>query len=270
MTRRRRTVLLVVSVAAAAGITWFALAWSNRGAREASVDEAIARQRRTSGTADDAAALLRPASGVYTYEASGTEHLSLLSTSQAWGATVPATVTHTGDGCWRFRLDYSTNHWQEQRYCPKGPHLVDAAAVQYQSFDFVAFTVGDTIEFDCTDRPVAIDLEARPGTSWRHTCTGVSPARGTRVVSSGTTTFVGRTRIAAAGSDSVATLHYRLERTLSGDQDGTEVIERWYAPDDGLLLKEHHEVTVRSPSPIGDVTYTESGTLTLRSRLVDR
>lgn len=264
----RRALAIMGAVAATGGAVWFGIEWANRGAQEAPMREAIERQRRAGGDDDGSGGFLLPAAGVYRYEAAGTEQLSLLATSQSWGATVPAAVTHDGD-CWTLRFDFSTNHWQDERYCPADRSLREVAATQFQSFDFAAFTVGDTITFSC-DPPVdAIRVEADSGDSWAHRCVGDSPARGTHVVSAGTTTFLGRDRI-DVDRRPVDAFHYRLERDLSGDQAGTELLDRWYDVTDGLLLKETRDITVRSPSPIGDVTYEESGTLTLTSRQIDR
>ncbi len=63
----------------------------------------------------------------------------------------------------------------------------------------------------------------------------------------------------------VAALHYRHDREITGDQQGTNRVEHWYEAATGLLLKGSREVEVASPSPIGDIVYSESGTFELTS-----
>jgi hypothetical protein len=63
----------------------------------------------------------------------------------------------------------------------------------------------------------------------------------------------------------VPAYHYRVERTLSGSQTGSERYDMWYSVLDGLPVKTDRQVVVHSPSPIGTVTYTEQGNYTLTS-----
>ncbi len=62
-------------------------------------------------------------------------------------------------------------------------------------------------------------------------------------------------------------MHYVSERTLSGDQTGTEHTEMWFAVDNGLPLRNERTITVVSPapSPLDSVTYTEHGSWALQS-----
>lgn len=261
--------LVVVAVVAVAGGVAFAVAWRDRGAREASTDDALDRFRdEEPGTTLPSGGLVPP-SGVSTYDATGTERLSLLDTEQTWGPTVPASITHDDEGCWSIRVEFSTNHHQTTRYCADAGVLRETGGETYQRFDFVAFEAEDTTVFTCDPPSDAVRLDAEVGDTWEHTCTGRSDARGTEVSSSGPTTFVGVEEI-VVGGDAVPALHYRMERTLTGDQRGTETTEHWYAPDDAMLLRITHDIAVASPSPVGDVDYTEVGELTLTSRTPQR
>ena len=260
---------LLVPIAAFAllcvGAGVFAYLWASRGAEEASTQDVIDRYRREQSGGRGTAGLLRPAGGVYTYHATGTERLSILGTSQQWGPTVPATVTEDAGDCWTLRLDYSTNHWQEERYCPSGDVLLNVGGRGYQSFDFGAAKIGDTTVFICDPPSQAIRIAAEPGESWTRSCDGRSEGRRTQVTSAGTNTFVDIEQL-TIGDEKVASLHYRLQRILSGDQTGTEDINDWYAVTDGLLLRSTRDTRVASPSPIGDVIYTEQGEFQLTSR----
>ena len=271
--RPRWIVLMAVGAVLLAGGAFFAVAWSKRGAEEASVDEAVARFREDGGAdgddgADDgdggAQDLVRPGAGVYTYEGTGTEKLSLLSTGQEWGPNLPATVTHGEEGCWAFKIEYSTNHWQEWTYCLADDGLQEDGGRSFQSFDFVAFTVDDLQVFTCEPRGDTLRLDADAGDSFEQSCDGASEERGTHVNSAGSNTFVGKETVEVGGVE-VDAYHYRSERSITGDQHGEEAFDTWYAADDGLPLKMERTVRVKSPSPLGEVVYKERGSFSLTS-----
>ena len=63
-----------------------------------------------------------PQSASTSYRGTGTEKLSVLGTSQQYGPELPGTISHTTNGCWTFRIEYSTHHRQDWDYCPAGEH----------------------------------------------------------------------------------------------------------------------------------------------------
>ena len=264
---RRRRVLwwvlgAVVLVVAVAG----AVVWANRGADEVPVGEVLDRYRGSSTSStepESAEGLLRPRAGVYTYDATGSERLSVLATAQEWGPTMPATVTHSEDGCWTFRLDYNTNHWREQVMCPEEGRLVERTSSGYQAFDFGVLVENTTVS-NCDPPDLVLRLDAEAGDRWPTHCEGSSEEQGTTIVSDGTNTFVGVEELEIGGR-TVRALHQRLQRTLSGDQNGTQDDHIWYAEADGLLLRAELSIRAESPSPVGTVTYTESGEFQLTS-----
>ena len=87
---------------------------------------------------------LRPAPGVYQYRGEGTEHLDKPPLTQSQGPDIPGTVTHLEGGCWRLRVDYSTNHWQSWDYCPAGTGLTERAGAFFQRLDLVVAQVETT------------------------------------------------------------------------------------------------------------------------------
>ena len=265
--RRRRfrwlrgIALLVVAVLVGGAIP-FAIAWSHRGAKEASIDRAVAEFRKSHGAAG--AGFLRPASGVYTFVGTGTEKLSLLATTQRWGPHIPVTVTEQANDCWTFHVGYSTHHSLSTRYCANGHVLRETGETTSQTFDFVAFESGDTNDVVC-DPPIdRIRVDAKPGSTWHAACDGHSKSRGTAFHAAGTETFVGVEQL-RVGDDLVPVYHYSVSRTLSGSQTGSERYDVWYSVVNGLPVKTDRHVTVRSPSPIGAVTYTERGEYSLAS-----
>lgn len=254
-------VVAIVLVLAGVGAA-FAVAWSHRGAEQASLSDAVEQFRQQDQ--DGGAGFLRPAVGVYTYRGTGTEKLSVLGTTQHWGPDLPGTVSHTANGCWTFRIEYSTHHRQDWDYCPHGTTLQETGGRTFQSFSFVAATLEDLEVFTC-DPPVdAIRLEARPGEHWRQACEGHSPSRGTSVSSTGTNTFVGLANVRVGGAQ-VPAYHYRILRRLSGSQTGTEEMEMWFSASDGMPVRVTRDIDVDTPSPIGAVTYTEHGRFVLTS-----
>lgn len=257
--------LVVLGVLAAAGAVVLTGLWANRGPEEASQTELVERYRAEAGS-DEPSQFLRPATGVYTYEATGTEALSILGTTQRWGPTMPASVTRQDDGCWTLRLEFSTLHWSENRFCPDSEpdRLLGPGSRSYQAFDFGAAAIGETSVFTCDPPSEVIRVDAEPGESWPISCTGTSESGTTSVTSAGTNTFLGIEELTVGGRR-IAALRYREERTLSGSQNGTGTTDNWYSVTDGMLVRSTRTNQVTSPSPIGDVVFTEEGEFTLTS-----
>jgi hypothetical protein len=250
---------LAVLVVLGGGALWFTAQWRSRGPDEASVDEAVERFR-SSTTVDTSTGALRPTAGVYSYEGDGAERLSFLSTHQPQGPTIPGTVTHTGDGCWTFQIEYNSYHRQTWDWCADDGTLVERGGTTNQQFDFVAFKVDETSVFTCDPPVVVVDLDARPGDTEPSHCRGVSETSDAVVSTDGTIEFVGGEDVDVGGA-SVASLHYRFDRELSGDQTGSERVDMWFAEDSGLPVRNTREISVESPAPapLDSVTYTEHG-----------
>jgi len=259
--RRPRWIALSIVVVVLVGVAVpFAVAWSHRGAKEASIQHAIDAFRKSHGAST--VGFLRPASGVYTFVGTGTEKLSLLATTQHWGPQIPVTVTEDTNSCWTFRVDYSTHHWQSTQYCAKGRVLQESGEATYQAFDFVAFKASDTNTVVCSPPIDRIRVDAKPGAQWHVACDGRSKSLGTKFHAQGTDTFIGVEKL-QIGSELVPVYHYYVDRTLSGSQSGFERYDMWYSVLDGLPVKTDRHVDVKSPSPIGTVTYMENGTYSL-------
>ena len=115
MIRRRRWLWAAGGVAAGLVVIVGLTLWLTRGgAQPVTIEQA---KRRLPPGLPVAPGGGRPAPGVYAYRGSGSERLSLPPLSQAEGPTIPGTVQLLADGCWTFRIDYSTNHWQTWTYC---------------------------------------------------------------------------------------------------------------------------------------------------------
>ncbi|MGZ4675709.1 MAG: hypothetical protein ACXVJX_09200 [Acidimicrobiia bacterium] len=260
--RRRRVIVGVILLVVVAGIAVFVILWNRDTSRPVKVSEATKKYRATS-TTTGATTALQPRAGVYEYTGSGTDHISTPAKSQDEGPEIPGTVTLTGNGCWTFRADYNTSHWQTWNYCSRDGRLLELGGQTYQHWDFVAFQVDTTTTFTCDPPSVAIKAAMKKGDSWKQSCSGTSTSIEGKAVSSGTYTYLGAEGLAVGGR-TVDTDHFRQRRTLTGSQTGTQVADLWFAHD-GLPVKNVRKVSVDSGSIVGTITYTEDATFSLAS-----
>jgi hypothetical protein len=264
--RRLAVGLAVAALVLLAAVGTYLVLLSRVSTESVTVEEARERAGTTGGEGDQgtAADVLRPAAGVYRYRGEGTERLDKPPTSQTQGPEIPGTLTHLEGGCWRLRVDYNTNHWQSWDYCQTDGGLVEVAGEFFQRLDLVVATVDTTSGYTC-DPPVdAIRDTQQAGDEWPHECRGSSSGTEGEVVSSGPYTFVGPEVLEIGGTE-VEALHYVRSRTLTGGQDGTEEVEIWFDAATGLPLRNERDITVRSGSVVGSVTYEEEGSFELES-----
>jgi hypothetical protein len=261
--RSRRKRLLVGGIVAAVVVAGGAIVATlvlSGGADPVAVEDV---ERPTGSAVPAAPAELRPAQGVYLYEGSGTDRLSTPPKEQAQGPSMPATVTHRDDGCWTFRIDYSTNHWQAWHYCPRDGGLEEVGGTSYQRWDFTVFAQETTSTFVC-DPAVTIRVDQQPGDTWEQSCGGTSTGTEGEALSAGPYTFVGPENVEVGGA-AVQALRYRRERTMSGAQKGTERSEVWFSAENGMPLRNERAIEVRTDTVIGQVTYTEEAQFHLSS-----
>lgn len=265
--RGRRRVVTAVLLAALAGAgVWFAMEWRDRGPDEASVDDAIDRFRASSTSTPTGELGDRPIPGVYEYEGSGREHLSFMSTDQAQGPVLAATVTLDGEHCWDLALEYNSFHRQQWHWCLDDTGVVETGGRVEQAFDFGALVVDERSTSVCDPPFVLVRRTVKAGDSWPKRCETTSETTETRNVSTGTVEFIG-TETLTIGAAEQSTVHYRIIATLSGEQSGDDRFDLWFTTDRYLLVRGEREMRVVSPAPapLNEVTYTESGTWTLRS-----
>jgi len=265
---RHRARWVVVGLAAVAVLAVVVLVVVARGRTAAppSVDDAIARQGGTTPTTAAAppGGPSRPVPGVYTAAGQGTERLSLAPAAKAQGPTLPLSVTLDGDACTLVRVDFNTDHWQSWRYCRQADGtLAEAGGQTFQRTDIVVMTIDNTSTFVCDPPSPVLVPGAAVGSSVEQRCTGTSSAQAGEAISAGPQTVVADEDLLVGGT-TVRTRHVHQERTLSGAQRGTERADTWWTAD-GLPVRNERRVEVASPSPIGDVTYTEEGSWQLDS-----
>jgi len=253
---RRHWVLSAAGVAVllvAVLVVWTAVTIEQPG--PASVDEALERFHDDGGD-DGTAGGRRPPAGVYRYVGEGAEHLSFPPLDQADGAEMPGTVTHRDDGCWTFRIDYNAGHWQEWRWCAEGDEVVERGGRTGQSWDLGVTDASNVSSFRC-DPPNPVLGPSVTAEGVEHRCRGTNTAIAGETTSAGSWRLVGEERLSVDGAE-VEVVHLRGERDVTGGQEGTESTEAWFRAD-GLLVRYEREIEVATDSPVGDITYTESG-----------
>jgi hypothetical protein len=251
---RRRWVVVGVVAAVVVGFGAFVVVRLVQGrARPVKLSEVAVP---TGSTLPSNGAVLRPPQGVYRYRGTGRDHLSKPDVSQSQGPTMPGTITHEADGCWTFRIDYSTNHWQSWRYCPSDGGMGEAGGQTFQRWNFGAFVNETTSTFECD--AAVVRSGQRPGDEWRHRCTGTSTGVEGTTTSAGPFRYVG-TETLTIGGRKVAAYRYHRERTTSGNQTGTEVTEAWFAVANGMPLRNERHLEATTDTIIGKVDYTEDG-----------
>lgn len=226
-------------------------------ARPVTVEEVRARTTTTGDSGpevDDGH--LRPPPGIYRYEGSGTERLSTPPLSQTQGPEMPATVEWLEDGCWTQRIDYSSNHWQRWNYCPIDGGIAETGGETWQRWMIGVTAITNLSTFRC-DEAVTIADAPEPGQEWEHRCIGTSEAVDGEVVSAGPLRFDGEELIDVGGTD-VRTARYVRERSMSGAQVGTDRSTTWFDVDSGLAVRNERSIELRTDTPIGESTYTET------------
>jgi hypothetical protein len=252
--RRRWASVAVAAIALLViGVVALFVASQDR-ARPVSVEEA---RDRLGTAATDEGDEDRPDEGVYRYEGTGSESLSVPPLSQDQGPTMPATVEHLDDGCWSFRLDYSTNHWQVWDYCPGAEGLTERGGSTWQRWMVGTTALTNLSSFECPSSLV-VPTERTAGQRWNARCEGTNELVDGASVSAGTTEFVGDETL-DVGGEQVPVAHFRSERTMSGSQEGTDRADWWFAADTGLLVRNRRTIEVRTATPVGTSTYREEG-----------
>ncbi|HVA09356.1 MAG TPA: hypothetical protein VNG12_21700 [Acidimicrobiales bacterium] len=258
---RRRLVLGAVALVIAAGVGVFAYLWTHSGAHQESLSTAITRFHQGQGQETEGG----PAAGVYLYRGTGTESISVPPKSQNEGPGIPGTIRGRPGGCFEFRMDFSTAHWQSSTYCTRDGALVNRSRGGYYKWDFVAFSVDDSSTITCTPAVVTIPSQIRRGQRTTVSCTtandhiSIGPVhmRGISTVIGVSTLRVGRSMVPA--------VEIREHVAFSGGQHGTNDSDTWFSIATGMPLRGTWSTNVSTPSVVGTTTLNASGTYTLTS-----
>ena len=257
---RRRWPWVVLAVTLVLGAGFIAIWATTNRAQQVTLRQAESRlhlSRDSSGTR-------RPAQGVYEYAGSGTERLSFPPLSQSEGPTIPGTVSMQGANCWVLRLDYSTHHWQTFDFCLHGGDVWETGGVTWQLFSIGPVDVSTTSTFTCLAGTMWLPGDLVVGRSTTSRCTGKSTSVKGETLSLGPCTYMGEAML-TVGHRQILAAHFEQQRVDSGAQTGSERYDIWIAAKTGLLLRFRQDIRLVSSSPVGKVTYTQSGTLHLAS-----
>lgn len=209
----------------------------------------------------------RPSPGVYEYRGSGTDRLSLPPETQPEGPSMPVTVTLYGTDCWTFRIDYSTHHWQSWDFCRRGSDMRETGGRVWQLWPLGPMSLTNSSTVTCN--PEATVLPAKPvaGQTWTAHCSATSSAVEGKMDGTAQYRYLGRTTVLVEGTALVAD-HISIDQVDQGSQKGTEHYDMWISPQSGLILRLDQDIQVNTPTPVGDSTYNQKGTLALASMAV--
>jgi hypothetical protein len=204
-----------------------------------------------------------PPAGVYTMRGEGLERISFPPNSQQDGTLVPVTISYLSSACWRMRLDFNVAHWEDWVFCPSAQGLRQPSNRVYQAWDFGATSITNLSTVICPANTIVLPRAPKQGTVLTWAC----PERNTAIgagVSSTRARVIGFTTLHVGGV-AVPTVEERQTATVSGTQTGSATTDWWFATSTGLPVRLDRHIVVRSPSPIGTITYTEDGSGVLTS-----
>ena len=210
--------------------------------------EALARFRAqgvTATTADAVPGL--PAPGVYRYRTTGGEYVSLLDTRRAYSATTMRIVTSRGCGV-REEQFFVTQHREYYDRC-------DGRLVTYGT-DIAYWWTHGTQNFVCQGG--SFDMAGtRPGTRDEWDCSDED----TRAHQ--TTVYLADESVTVEGT-ALPARHTRWTTEFSGATVGAAVVDDWFDPATGLLLREKRNIALRVGSKfVGRLSYTDVSEYTL-------
>lgn len=204
-----------------------------------------------------------PEPGDYAYRGSGEEAIdepTHLTHSQ--GPDVEASVVPVGDGCWDWRVVLNPDHLNEHTFCRDASgKLTSRSSSNEVTWSVGPVEVTNQTDVVCDPPVVLLDPSAAPGATHETQCTGQTSEAGDHITTA-KTTFIGSETL-GIGSEPIDTAHVLEERNLTGETRGTSSTEWWFQVDTGVVMRARRTVKVVSASFIGDVTYTESGTIEL-------
>ncbi len=255
----RWTLLGVLGVAVVFVLVSAVLAYRGR-AREVSIRQAAGNYHP--GASDPRGP--HPWPGVYPYTGSGSDQLSLPPLSQAEGPTLPGTVEATSTNCWSFRIDFSTNHWQSWVYCRVPEGLEQTAEQIWQRWMIGPVAVTNLTSMRCNPGAMALPTHPKVGQSWPVRCSGTSTEISGTVVSAGFNRYLGRSVMTVSGHR-IGVAHVSEQWTLSGAQVGPQHDDSWFDTTTGLPIENRRTIRVKTATPFGTSTYTETGRFMLGS-----
>lgn len=219
-------------------------------------DAAVASDTGTPGTKVSPGSFGLPAEGVYTYRAAGGESVSIFGARHEYPDHFFATVRHLGGCRWEHRNDVIKEHVDRRVLCGEVGRLSQIS--QAREVEFFGqrdggelFFVPPMLQHSTSDEPgtksfaTGKDDEGNSATTKR-TFVGVEPMK--------------------VGGKSVGAIHFRLDSTFRGKQNGTAVDDLWVSPDTGMTLRWDRHTTADADTAFGaNVRYVEEASFILES-----
>lgn len=245
-------VVAIVLVVGAAALWFFVL---RSGAGERSTEDAL-NDLRASG-ATGGAAEGRPAVGVYTASATGSEDIGIAGLTESFGPNAPVTVTHAEGGCFVYRVDLNTNHDRGWTFCPTADATFALTALDSTTRRDVPGVDVDSVSTYTCETPIPY-LWPDPvvGDTRSGSCTGVTDVIDGTTADEGTVEVLGLTVLTIGGRE-VSVVHLRSTDVLTGAQVGREVDEWWIDARTGLPVR--LVIDAETTSSVGD--YREVATI---------
>ena len=231
------------------------------GAR--SMEDAIAAFRADASSVE-VVTVRRPPTGVYTAAGSGRASISFPPVSQSYGDVVPITLRTLDANCWSMTADFNEAFSQTWNYCLQDGRLIERSNTALTRWDLGVTTIDNRTEFTCDPPGVLIAESEAEGTVSTFQCAGVNDQISGPTTSDSRFEFVGA-ELLTIGIDEILTWRYRETQTMSGGQRGTVVQEFWFSIADFLPVRMQRDFELQSDSPVGTVTYQETGEWQLSS-----
>jgi hypothetical protein len=215
--------------------------------------EAVARFRRAGPEAARPVPGL-PVPGVYRYRTTGGETISFFDYRRDYPATTVRIVTRRDCGV-REEQWFLVQHLEYYDRC--------GAGLPSYGTDIAYWWTHGTQDFRC-DQGSFDGADLRPGQSSRWTCSDED----TRAAQ--TTLHVGDETVTVAGRSTPAR-HTRWTTEFSGATVGGAVVDDWFDPATGLVLREERHIGLKVGSPfVGRLTYADDSTYELVSDVPER
>ena len=179
----------------------------------------------------------RPLSpGVYSYQTSGGESLSLLGVARSFPRHTNMVVTDGSNSCSAVLWLPIVQHTEMTTACPStdGSFVVSDLVTHEQISGSTTTSV-----IDCSATTYLIPPHAAPGVRWTATCHVVSPSENVAVTGS----VLGASMI-DVGGHLVSTLHIRLVLVFAGIERGTVPTDFWISTSNGLIVRERELATI--------------------------
>ncbi|HEV3402343.1 MAG TPA: hypothetical protein VG078_11030 [Acidimicrobiales bacterium] len=215
--------------------------------------EAVARFRAAGPSAAEVVPGL-PVPGVYRYRTTGGEDVSLFGYRREYPSVTVRIVTRRGCGV-REEQWFLVQHLEYYDRC--GPGLVSYGT------DIAYWWTHGTQDFTCEGGSFdGSDLQPGQRSEW--VCSD-EDTRADQV-----TEYVGDEEVTVEGRP-VRARHTRWSTTFSGATEGGAVVDDWFDPATGLVLREERHIGLKVGSPfVGRLTYADNSTYELLATTPDR